>query len=249
MSRLLPTLWLALCLTQILAAQTPAPAQPPALPPPGANTWTTKTFDLKYINPELIRNVFSSQSYVMDADRDLKLLTARGSAAFLKQVEDTIKRLDVPPPIPPNTQITVYLLATAPQAPGGVALPPELKALAKELPAKMADMEMLRLRVGQTGETVAGAEPPPAPSVSLTRILVDSAAVNPGPKGDIISLNGLKIWVNNPPADPNAPAAKTPKTEPDVAANIDLTPNQAAIVAKIGVEKPIALVVRASIVP
>src|SRR5450755_4196175 len=101
------------------AAKTlPPPANPSTANAPTTNeVWTTKTFEVKYVDPEQVRNVFSGQSHVMEANRDLKLLTARGSAAFLKEVEDTIKRLDVAPPTPPNTEITVYLLAAAPQAP------------------------------------------------------------------------------------------------------------------------------------
>ncbi len=221
-------------------------AQDAKTPPtaPTSEPLTTRTFDLKFIDPEEVRNVFSGQSYVMEANRDLKLLTARGSAAFLKEVEDTITRLDVAPPTPPNTEITVYLLAAAPQAPAGATLPPELKALAKELPAKMADMQMFRVRVGQAGETTSSGEPAAAPAVSILRARVDSTSVNPGAKGEVVSLNGLKIWINNPPTD----AAKTPKTSPDVSADIDLAPNEAVIVAKIGIEKPIAIVVRAGVV-
>jgi len=249
MSRLFLALFLVLPLAPVIMAQAPATAPQPATDKPAnGDAWTTKTFDLKYIDPEQVRNVFSGQSHVMEANRDLKLLTARGSATFLKEVEDTIKRLDVPPPIPPNMQITVYLLAAAPQAPTGIALPAELKALEKEIPAKMADLLMLRVRAGQNGETVASAEPLAAPAVSLLRIRVDSSSVNPGAKGDVVSLNGLKIWINNPPADPVTPAAKTPKSEPDVTADLDLNPNEAAVVAKIGVDKPIAIVVRVSVI-
>lgn len=231
-------------------AAAPAPAQPNGGPPPPANeAWTTKTFELKYVDPEQVREVFSGQSHVMEANRELKLLTARGSAAFLKEVEDTVKRLDVAPPMPPNTQITVYLLAAAPQAPAGTALPAELKALEKELPAKLADLQMFRVRAGQPGETSSSAEAPAAPAVSLLRARVDSTSVNPGPKGDVISLNGLKIWINIPAADAAAAAAapKTPKTQPDVSADIDVAPNEAVVVAKIGLEKPVAVVVRVAV--
>ncbi len=244
---------LGLAARWVLGAQdAKAPSSPPppaAAQPTASEAWTTKTFDLKYVDPEQIRGVFSGQSHVMEANRELKLLTARGSAAFLKEVEDTIKRLDVPPPLPPNTQITVYLIAAVPQAPTGVSLPPELKALEKELPAKLADMQMLRVRAGQSAETTAGSEPPAAPAVSLVRVRVDSSSVNQGPKGDVVSINGLRVWINIPPTDPaSSPTAKTPKTEPDVAADLDLNPNEAAIIAKIGVDKPLAVVVRVSVV-
>ncbi len=212
-----------------------------------SDAWTTKTFDLKYIDPEQVRNVFSSQSYVMDANRELKLLTARGPASFLKEVEDTIKRLDIPPPTPPNARVTVYLLTDAKQAPTGVAPPAELKALEKELPDKLADLQMLRLRAGQAGEMTT-ADPTPVTSVSLSRVRIESSSVNPGAKGDIISLNGFKVWINIPPADPTAPAAKTPRSTPDVSADLDLKPDEAAVVAKIGLDKPLVVVVRASVV-
>jgi hypothetical protein len=242
-------LLLGLACTFALNAQNgKTPASQPASQPSVNEGWTTKTFDVKYIDPEQVREVFSSQSHVMEANRELKLLTARGSATFLREVEDTIKRLDVPPPLPPNTQITVYLIATAPQSPTGVALPAELKALEKDLPAKMADMQMLRVRIGQGAETAANSEPAAAPAVSLSRIHLDSSSVNQGPKGDIVSINGLKVWINIPPADPASAAAKTPKTQPDVAVDLDLNPNEAAIVAKIGVDKPLAIVVRASVI-
>ncbi len=231
-----------------LDAQDPKPAGPPPGATPGDSAWVTKTFDVKYIDPEEVRKVFASQSYVMEANRELKVLTAHGSAAFLKEVEDTIKRLDIPPPAPGDTEITVYLLAGAVQAPTGKALPAELSALAKDLPPKLADMQMFRVRVGQSGETTS-APPAGATAVTLTRMRVDSTAVNPGPKGDILSVNGLKVWINIP-ADPNATATtpKTPKNDPDVTADIDLVPNQAAVVAKVGVDKPLAVVVRVGVV-
>lgn len=222
----------------------PSPAAPAAAPSTGA--WSIKTFDLKYIDPEQVRNVFAGQSYVMEANRDLKLLTARGSVAFLKEVGDTIKRLDVPPPIPPNAEITVYLLAAAPEGPAGTALPPELKLLAKELPAKVADLQMLRSRAGLPAETTAVQPAPASPAVSLFRVRVDSTSVNPGAKGDVVSLNGLKVWINLPSPDPAA--SKTPKAQPDVAADIDVTPNLPVVVARIGVDKPLAVVVRVVVV-
>ncbi len=245
-------LMLALGLASLSAmyGQDPKPATPPASAPPSDGAWLTKTFDVKYIDPEDVRKVFSSQSYVMEANRDLKLLTAHGSAAFLKDVEDTIKRLDLPPPAPGDTEITVYLLAGAVQAPTGKALPAELNALAKELPAKLADMQMFRVRVGQSGETTS-APPEPATGVTLTRMRVDSTNLNPGSKGDIVSVNGLKVWINIPPdpaATPSASALKTPKNDADVAADIDVIPNQAVVVAKVGVDKPLAVVVRVGVV-
>jgi hypothetical protein len=214
--------------------------------PASSDGWSRKTFDVKYIDPEQVRRVFAGQSYVMEANRELKVLTVCGSPAFLKEVEDTIKRLDVAPPSPPNAQVTVYLLATAAQAPAGKALPADLKAVTKDVPEKLADMQMFRVRAGQSGET-SSPEAAAAPAVSLVRVRVDSASVSPSAKGDIVSLNGLKVWINIPPSDPAAIPSKTPKNDPDVSADIDLAPNEAVVVAKLGVDKPIAVVVRVGV--
>jgi hypothetical protein len=203
---------------------------------------------VKYIDPEEVRRVFASQSHVMEANRDLKILTAHGSPAFLKEVEETVNRLDVAPLPPANTEITVYLLAGAVQAPAGKALPAELSAVAKDLPTKLADMQMFRVRIGQPGEATS-APVEGATAVTLTRIRVDSTTVNPGPKGDTVSVNGLKVWINIP-ADPSstAGAPKTAKNDPDVTADIDVTPNEAVVVQKVGVDKPLAVVVRIGVV-
>jgi hypothetical protein len=241
---------LALGLASLAAiyGQDPKPATPPPGAPAAEEAWITKTFDVKYIDPEEVRRVFASQSYVMDANRELKVLTARGTPAFLKEVEDTIKRLDTAPPTPADTEITVYLLAAAAQSPAGIKLPAELSALAKELPAKLADMQMFRVREGQPGEATS-APTEGAAGVTLTRIRVDSTAVNLGPKGDIVSVNGLKVWINIP-VDPNAvaSASKSSRTDPDVTAYLDVAPNEAVVVAKVGVERPLAVVVRVGVV-
>ncbi len=238
---------LGLAALSAICGQDPKPANPPANVPLADAAWTTKTFDVRYIDPEDVRKVFASQSYVMEANRELKVLTAHGSTAFLKEVEDTIKRLDLPPPAPGDAEITVYLLAGAVQAPSGKALPAELSALAKDLPAKLADMQMFRVRVGQSGETTS-APAEGATAVTLTRMRVDSTALNPGPKGDIVSVNGLKVWINIPADAGAAPSGpKSSKNEPDVTADIDVAPNEAVVVAKVGVEKPLAVVVRVGV--
>ena len=114
---------------------------------------------------------------------------------------------------------------------------------------KLADLQMLRVRAGQAGETTSAAGAS-STGVALSRIRVDSTAVNPGAKGDIVSLNGLRIWLNIPAA-PDAPPSRSSipgKNEPDVTADIDVAPDEPVVVAKIGVEKPLAVVVRVGVV-
>jgi hypothetical protein len=241
------------------SAPAAAPSAPAALPTSGAkaptNDWASKTFELKYIDPEQVRSLFSERSFVMETNRDLMSLTAHGSAAFLKEVEDAIGRFDVPPPPPGNIQITVSLLTIAAQAPTGRPLPKELTAIGKELTTagapgvKLADSQMMRVRVGGPGEALGLAGAPDA--ATLSRIRIQSASLTPSLKGDLISLNGLHVWFSIPSETPDAtpaPRAKPDKTDADISVSVDVTQNQAVVVSNAGTDKPVVVVVRASLV-
>lgn len=234
--------FLLLLIGPALAAQQSDPA-----------AWGTKTIELKYLDPEQLRNLYSGQSYVMQANRELKLLKINGPQSFLQEVEDAGKRLDVPPPAPANIQVTVYLLATAAQAPSAPPLPADLKTIDASLSGltsaqtlRLADSQVLRLREGQAGElhltdTKAAGGP------ALTQIRVQSAVAGNDPKANRISLDGVRCWVTKPAAQANTPAP-APGGESDFAANIDLVANQPAVLAEAGTEKPLVLAVRATLV-
>jgi len=213
-----------------------------------SDEWGTKTFDVKYVDPEQLRAMFSERSFVMEANQDLKLLTAHGSAAFLKEVEETVKRVDVAPPLPADIQITVYLATVAAQAPSAGVLPRELLAIGKELTAagsqalRLADSQMLRVRAGQPGEAAGSADSQDA--AKLSRIRLQSASISPGPKGDTISINGLRVWLNIP----SVTELNRSKMDADVSADIDVAQNQAAIVSKTGINQPVVVIVRADVV-
>jgi hypothetical protein len=232
---------LLFALLPLLHAQAPksAPTEP----------YATKSFELKYIGPDQISQMFADRSFVMEVDRSLKVLTVHGPASFLKEVDDAVKRFDVAPPPPVNIQITVYLLTVAAQAPAGVALPADLAAIGKELTAagsqalKLADSHMLRLREGQAVE--ATSPPSTANSAVMVRVKLQSADLTPGPKADLVSLNGLRVWIDIP--SPTGEKS-TPKPDPDVAVDLDVEQNQAVIASKSGLDKPLVVVVRAAVI-
>ena len=106
---------------------------------------------------------------------------------------------------------------------------------------------MIRVRAGQPAEAMGFLTSPTSPptAATLSRIQLGSASVHPDPKGNVISLDGLRVWLNVPPG----PA--TPRTEPksngDMVTDIDVAENQAVVVAKTGIDKPLVVVVRASV--
>ena len=90
-----------------------------------------------------------------------------------------------------------------------------------------------------------GSAPSSPAAVTLSRIRLESASVHSDPKGDVISLDGLRVWLNIPPT-PDAPRVEA-KSKAGVAADVDVTQNQAVIVAKTGIDKPLVVIVRATV--
>jgi len=241
-------LLLALFAFFLLNAQDAAKKDPTKPPPPVmGGEWETRSFDVKYVDPEAIRAFFSGRSFVMQASRELHVLTVNGPPGFVKEVEDAVKRFDIPGPPPSDIQITIYLLATAAQAPTGTPLPKDLSEVAKDFGTqtpKLADSQILRVREGDSGE-VTGLEQKPD-SANLSRVFIQSTSVGPGKKGELVSLYGLKVWLNIPPT-PGATNTQL-KADPDVSADVDIDTSEAVMVSKTGVDKPVAVVVRATVI-
>ncbi len=232
-------LYLSLLALRGLFAQDNSAASAPSTSP---SDWGTRTIQVKYIDPDQLRSVFAGRSFAMQVNRELKVLIVSGPAQFLQEVEQTSKLLDVAPATPANIEVTVYLLATAPASPH--SLPTELAAIAKTVSAssgsqalQLVDSETLRVREGQAGDISFGE--PAAAGASLTHISLQSASVAAGAKASLISLNGLRCWLSKSSTQASAGS--------DVTANIDVPQNEAALVAKAGVDKPLIVIVRANV--
>jgi hypothetical protein len=87
-------------------------------------------------------------------------------------------------------------------------------------------------------------------SASLSRIRIQSASITAAPKGEMISLNGLRVWLSVPSApDANKPSGTNQdKTDADISVNIDVNQNQPVVVSNAGTDKPVVVVVRAGVV-
>ena len=214
--------------------------------PADSNAWTTKTIQLKYMDPEQLRSLFSHQSYVMEPNREVKVLKVNGPQSFIKEVEDVATQLDTAPPVATDLQVTVYLLATT-----GKPLPDQLKGIDSSLTGltnsqtlRLADSQVLRLRQGQVGE-VGLTDTKAAAGPALTRVRVQSATYWKDAATTLISLDGVRCWISKPSTTDSAAAAT--HVDADFTANIDVTPDKPAVLAEAGTEKPMVLVVRASL--
>jgi len=93
---------------------------------------------------------------------------------------------------------------------------------------------VLRLREGQSGE-VSLTDTKAVAGPSLNRVRIQAAVTSVDPKANKISLDGVRCWVSKPPVPPETTGPPS-RPDGDFIANIDLVPNQAAVLAAGGTE-------------
>src|ERR1700716_2006690 len=92
----------------------------------------TRVFQFKYVDARALQKLLSSYGRI-EIDPELKALTitARDNTV-MSEIEQVIKRFDVPPPPVKNIEVTIYLMsALGTPSPG--AVPSELEAVVKQL--------------------------------------------------------------------------------------------------------------------
>ncbi|MCI0624052.1 MAG: hypothetical protein L0387_20760 [Acidobacteria bacterium] len=116
-------------------------------------------------------------------------------------IEDTIRRLDVPPPAPQNVELTVYVLLASDQEtrPGSVA--PELESVVKQLKTTFTfrgfhtiDTLVVRSRDRQGAEVKGLARfDADIPNPSTYKFQYKAASILSDEKGRSIRLDGLRF--------------------------------------------------------
>jgi hypothetical protein len=203
----------------------------------------SKTFQLKYIDAEMVRRIYSGQAFLLQVDRDSNLLTARGSTAFLNDVEASVKRFDVPPAIPRNVQITVYVLGLTAKSPGGSKLPPDIESANPDFKLySLIDTETLRVRSGQPGDA-RNLEPASDKLAGIARVRFRSVAILEAQGKNALGFEGLQIDLNIP----GARATAKPGSDSAINTDLDIPEKQAVVVGKAGQDKPLIVLVRGEI--
>src|ERR1700736_4640644 len=118
----------------------------------------TRVFQLRYADPRALSKLLSPYGRV-ESDQTLKAVTiTTRDNTVLSEVEQIIKRFDVPPPPVQNIDVTIYLMSAL-GTPSSSAVPPELEAVVKQLKNtfsykgyQLIDTEVMRVRAGQGGE-------------------------------------------------------------------------------------------------
>ena len=86
----------------------------------------TRVFQFKYADARALQRVLSQYGHV-ETDPTLKALTITArDMNVMSEVEQIIKRFDVPPPPVLNVDVTIYLMSAL-ATPSSGAVPPELE--------------------------------------------------------------------------------------------------------------------------
>lgn len=166
-----------------------------------------KVFSVKYADVKQLANIFSAFPVSINADRELKVLAVRGPSEILAAIDESIKRLDVPPAPAKNIQLTVYLLVAGPQAASKGSVPAELEPVVKQLKGifnyqsfRLLETLLMRDRENQAGE-VSGTLPSSINDVnqfSPYHFDISSATVTEDGKDRVIRINNLKLNLKVP---------------------------------------------------
>jgi hypothetical protein len=129
-----------------------------------------KVIQLKYVNPSAVQRLFSPQEPnpfspwgVIKVDDAMKVLTVAGSAAQVNDVEEAVKKLDVPPVPGKDVEITAYFLVASRQSNIPNDFPPALNEVVSELKKvltyqsfSLSNTAIMRTLDGHNG-TISGA--------------------------------------------------------------------------------------------
>lgn len=196
-----------------------------------------RIFKLKYVSPKTLTVALGPLHMFVTPNTDLGTLTVHAAPAIVRQVEDVVKRFDVPPPPAQNVEVTIYVLSAAPDGSGGV--PPELEGVAKQLRAtfgfknvRLLDTQVIRTRVDRGAEVSAalsGGSPQTIASYRFGR-----ATVITDEKGRTIRLDGLKLGMRIPV--PFGNSGNLSYMDTGVSTDIDVREGQKAVVGKTAAE-------------
>jgi hypothetical protein len=181
------------------------PTEQPASTKPQATTerqqHVQKVFAIKHADVEAIARTLRIFPVPVDANRDLRVIAVSAPAALLPTIEDTIRRLDVPPPTPQNVELTVYLLLASNQEPSAAAVAPDLEGVVKQLKTTFAfkglhtiDTLVVRSRDKQSADVKGLARfDADIPNPSTYGFGYRAASILSDEKGRSIRLDGLRF--------------------------------------------------------
>jgi hypothetical protein len=116
-----------------------------------------KLIELKYVDAHLIRPLLDGFNARVNVGSSQRLFTVIGSKEVVAEIEEMIKKIDIPEH---DVELTVYMLLAGTQADGTAPLAPDLDPVIKQLKGvfsyrayRLLDSFVLRVREGHTADS------------------------------------------------------------------------------------------------
>lgn len=198
--------------------------------------FVTKIYQLKSVDPKRLANLLQPFSpHSIRADEELRSITIDLNKDSIAEIEEMIRRFDVPPPPVKNIEVTIYLLSALGQ-PSATAIPAELEGVVKQLKGmftykgyQLIDTMVMRTRAGQGGEAsgvVDNASKVQAKTIS--QIKFRSASPSTDDKGRTIRIDGLKVGLKVPVVTDG----KVQYIDTGISTDVDIREGQKVVVGK-----------------
>ncbi len=205
---------------------------------------TTRVFPLKYADVNQASQVLAAFGVPITADRNLKVLAVRGTPDLLDAIGEAIKRLDVPPSIPHNIEMTVYMMMAAMKDTSGIDVPKELDPVIKQMrllfPYKeyrLVETALIRVRDGNGG-SVSGMMPKlsDSPASTTYSLRVGSAGVGSETKDRAIRINNLRLDLKVPVRRRAGDNNDYFMSDAAISTDVDIREGQKVVVGKAGLD-------------
>jgi hypothetical protein len=215
-----------------------------------------KLIELKYADVHLIRPLLGGYSAHINAGASDRVFTVAGTKEVVAEIEEMIKKLDVPEP---DIELTVYMLVASAQPDGTTALAPELDPVIKQLKGvfsyrayRLLDSFVLRARVGHGADSdgflTALAANMPGGAQTTYSFFFRNSAISGVDKNRVVRLDDVRLRVRVP----HASGGGVNYSESAIHTDFDVREGQKVVVGKSslvdGSDGALILVVSAKIV-
>src|SRR5260370_14095522 len=207
-------------------------AQEPPKPNAG---FVTRFSQLKYADRNSMANLLGGWVRHATSSQQLHALTIDANKETIPEIEEMIRRLDVPPPAVKNVEVTIYLLSALGQpAAGGV--PSELESVVKQLKSmfsykgyQLIDTQVIRVRAGQGGEASGVIDTAAKSEIkTISQIKFKSASPSTDDKGRAIRIDNLRVGLKVPVSSDG----KVQYIDTGINTDVDIREGQKVVVGK-----------------
>jgi hypothetical protein len=201
----------------------------------------SRVYQLKYADPVAFNALLAPYVRHIQVDRGLKAMSVTMRQDAVADVEQIIKRFDVPPPPVPNVEVTIYMMSAVPTQ-SAAPIPPELEPVIKQLKSmfsyksyQLIDTEVIRVRAGQGGDASAVVDNKgPSGAKTISEMKFRSVTPSIDEKGRAMRIDGLKVGLKIPVIA--GPKGEYQYLDTGISTDVDIREGQKVVVGKVNMD-------------